>query len=211
MKIIPQSHEILQIPYDPCKQIEVAARTCYKSEAKITDTSAPAMATNLIESGHHAMIEHAVMTVRFITDRGVSHELLRHRIASYAQESSRYCNYSNKKFGNEITVINPVFWEEKTLQYNFWKISMESTEKNYFDLLRVGATPQEARSVLPTSLKTEIVMTCNMREWRHALNLRCSNKAHPQFSALMLPLLKELHEKVPVLFDDIYLKYFGTD
>ena len=208
MKIINQSHEILQFPEDACKQIETAARTCYKSEDKITDTSAPHMVEMLIKSGHHAMLEHVWMTVRFITDRGISHELVRHRIASFAQESTRYCNYSKNKFGNEITVIRPAFWEEDSKCYREWNIAMILAENHYMRLLRHGARPEEARGVLPINLKTEIVMTCNMREWRHMLKLRCSKTAHPSMRALMLPLLVELMDRVPILFNDIYYEVF---
>jgi len=208
MKIKEQSHEILQIPDSACKIIEQCARVCYKSEDKITDTSAAGMVKQLIESGHHSQLEHTYMTVKFITDRGVSHELVRHRLASYSQESSRYCNYSKNKFGNEITVIKPVFWDRNTVEYNFWKFSMERAEQDYFDLINVGAIAQEARSVLPNSLKTEIVMTCNIREWRHTLSLRCSKKAHPQMRALVSSLLVDLVNLMPILFNDIYVKAF---
>ena len=156
------------------------------------------------KSGHHAMLEHVWMTVRFITDRGISHELVRHRIASFAQESTRYCNYSKNKFGNEITVIRPAFWEEDSKCYREWNIAMILAENHYIRLLKHGARPEQARSVLPNSLKTEIVISANMREFRHILKLRCSKTAHPLMRALMLPLLVELVNKIPVLFEDIY-------
>ena len=154
--------------------------------------------TNPIEiSTHHDI------TIKFIVDRGVSHEIVRHRAASYCQESTRYCNYSKDKFGNEITVIKPCFWDEKSFEYIRWLQACKNCEEAYFSLLNSKATPQEARSVLPNSLKTEVVMTADIREWIHFLNLRTSDAAHPQIKEVAIPLLKELPEKIPVLSDDI--------
>lgn len=161
---------------------------------------------SLIKHGHEAMLEHEFITVRFICDRGVSHEIVRHRVASYAQESTRYCNYSKDKFGNEITVIRPCYFYEDTENYRIWKASCEAAEKAYFALLDSDASPQEARSVLPTSLKTEIVMTANLREWRHFFRLRTSEAAHPQMRELTIPLLRELKSRIPIIFDDIEVK-----
>jgi len=149
------------------------------------------------------MIEHFNISVQFICDRGVSHEIVRHRIASYAQESTRYCNYSQDKFGKEITVIKPCFWDEDSSRYYYWKESCEWTEEYYFKLLESGAQAQEARSVLPNSLKTEIVVTMNLREWRHFFKLRTAKVAHPQMQEVAIPLLEELKIKIPVIFDDI--------
>jgi thymidylate synthase (FAD) len=188
------------------KRIEQAGRVCYKSEDKIAADSAIKFAQNIIKRGHEAVLEHCSFTVKFIVDRGVSHEIVRHRVASYCQESTRYCNYSKDKFGNEITVIKPYFWEEGSNQFIEWKSAMKIAENHYFDLLAIGATPQEARSVLPNSLKTEVVMTANIREWRYFLKLRTSDAAHPQMREVTVPLLKELQEKIPVLFDDIEVK-----
>lgn len=209
MKAISPSYDILHIPEADfvLKQIELAARTCYKSEDRITHDSASALIKRIIDYGHHSVIEHVNITVRFVCDRGVTHELVRHRLASYSQESTRYANYSKEKFGREITVIKPSFWPEDSPEYLEWEAVMEQIEKSYMRLIQLGASPEQARSVLPTSLKTEIVMTCNIREWRHVLNLRCSKEAHPQMRELMVPLLYELHERLPVLFDDIYQKY----
>lgn len=189
------------------KQIELAGRTCYKSGDRITLDSAKSFVRRLLSAGHHSVIEHANITVRFICDRGVTHELVRHRLASYSQESTRYVNYSNGKFGSEITVIKPIFWPEGSTEYSEWLSAMHQVEKSYLRLIQLGATPEQARSVLPNSLKTEIVMTCNIREWRHVLNLRCSEVAHPQMREVMLPFLNELHEKIPEFFDDIYQKF----
>jgi thymidylate synthase (FAD) len=206
VRIIEPSYEILSLPDGAAlvKFIELVGRTCYKSEEKITDGSAPVFVTRLITSGHHSVIEHSSITVRFICDRGVSHELVRHRLASFSQESTRYANYSTDKFGNEIAVIRPLFWSEQSKEYKTWLEAMQHAEEAYLSLIKSGARPEEARSVLPNSLKTEIVVTCNLREWRHVLNLRSSAAAHPQMRQIMIPLLKELHDRVPVLFDDIY-------
>jgi len=136
--------------------------------------------------------------------------LVRHRLASYSQESTRYANYSKNKFGNEITVIRPCFWEETSPEFIEWKKAMETSEESYLKLISMGARPEQARSVLPNSLKTEVVMTCNLREIRHILALRCSNAAHPQIREVMRPLLKDLHGKIPVIFDDICQSIFGS-
>lgn len=188
------------------RKLEYIGRICYKSAEYITDESAEKFVRTLIRNGHEAMLEHAGMTVIFTVDRGVSHELVRHRLASFAQESTRYCNYSKDKFGNEITVIEPCFLEKDSLQYADWVGSMKECEYRYFALLEEGATPQEARAVLPNSLKTEVVMTANFREWRHFLKLRAAGvtgKPHPQMLEVAVPLLNELREKLPALFDDI--------
>lgn len=200
------SHEIIFMPDEKLalKHIELAGRTCYKSEDRITDNSSSSFVKKILEAGHHSVIEHMIITVRFICDRGVTHELVRHRLASYSQESTRYANYSKDKFGREITVIKPPFWPEDSPGYSEWLAAVKRAEKAYMKLIDLGASPEQARCVLPNSLKTEIVMTCNIREWRHVLNLRCSPTAHPQMREIMLPLLAEFHEKLPVFFDDIY-------
>jgi thymidylate synthase (FAD) len=205
MKIIKPYYQILSNidGAEILKKIEGAGRTCYKSEDKITENSAVKFAKMLIKSGHHSVIEHIFISVRFICDRGVTHELVRHRLASYSQESTRYANYSKDKFGNEIKVIEPLFWAKDSKEYSLWKEAMLNSEKYYMSLLENGAKPEQARSVLPNSLKTEIVMTCNLREWRHVFTLRCSKAAHPQMREIMIPLLKEFSEKIPVIFDDI--------
>ena len=187
-----------------CKAIEEAGRTCYKSEGKITGDSYIKFIEKILKIGHHSVLEHESIRVRFICDRGVTHEIVRHRLASYSQESTRYCNYSKEKFGNEITVIKPCFWSEDSIKYHLWEEGMSNAEKFYFDLItNHGAQPQEARSVLPNSLKTEIVMSCNIREWRHFFALRTSIKAHPQMREVAIPLFDMFKQKIPVLFDDI--------
>lgn len=204
MQIVNASYKILtpisQNGVDELHKIEQIGRLCYKSEDKMTETSAAKFVEALIKRGHEAMIEHSQLSVIFTVDRGVSHEMVRHRLASFAQESTRYCNYSKEKFGNEITVIRPCFWEEGSREYGMWLWAMEKCEAAYFDLLSKGATPQEARSVLPNSLKTEIAITTNYREWRQILRLRTAKDAHPQMREIMCALGDELQEKLPVIF-----------
>lgn len=209
MKVIPPSFDILFMPGgdELLKHIELAGRTCYKSEDRITGDSAQGFVRRIIKSGHHSVIEHGQLSVRFVCDRGVTHELVRHRLAAYSQESTRYANYAKDKFGNEITVIRPLFWEKGGPEYQRWFDAMLQAEKAYLELLEMGCKAQEARAVLPNSLKTEIVMTANLREWRHVIDLRSSAGAHPQIREIMLLLLQELHRRLPVLFDDLAGKY----
>lgn len=187
------------------KKIERAGRTCYKSEDNISPESARTFVAHIIKLGHESVLEHEKATVRIVCDRGVSHEIVRHRIASYSQESTRYCNYSKDKFCNQITFIEPCFWDPRDQheKYSAWKAAMESAECSYFKLISQGSTPQEARSVLPNSLKTEIVVTMNMREWRHFFRLRTSAAAHPQMIEIAKPMLVEFKSKIPIIFDDI--------
>ena len=211
MNIINASHEILFMPESAMilKHIELAGRTCYKSENAITEDSANTFVKMLLKSGHHSVIEHIAITVRFICDRGISHELVRHRIASFSQESTRYANYSKAKFGQEITVIKPCFWEENSPEYTIWKKAMQEAETNYMTLIQQGVRAEQARSVLPNSLKTEVIMTCNIREWRHVLQLRCDVAAHPQMREIMLPLLNELNSRLPALFNDLFDQFYS--
>lgn len=186
------------------QSIERYGRTCYKSEEAITDTSAKEFVKKIISNGHESVLEHEKVTVRIICDRGVSHEIVRHRIASYSQESTRYCNYSKDKFGNELTFIKPCFWsEDKNVKLKLWEQAMRSAEESYFALLQAGAKPEEARSVLPNSLKTEIVVTMNLREWRHFFRLRTSVRAHPQMREIASQMLRRFKEVLPIIFDDI--------
>ena len=189
------------------KRLEQCGRVCYKSEDKITEGSAEKFVAGIIKRGHEAVLEHCSFTVKFICDRGVSHEIVRHRVASYCQESTRYCNYSKEGFGSEITVIKPCFLHPYTDGFNLWEEGCLFAEQTYFNLLECGCSPQEARSVLPNSLKTEVVMTANIREWRHFLKLRCSPAAHPQMREVALILLDKLHSLIPVCFDDIWGEY----
>ena len=208
MKIISPGYEILT-PIDRAHiltAIETAARTCYKSEDKIGEGSAAKLVTRLVKLGHEAMLEHAGVTVKFICDRGVSHELVRHRIASYAQESQRYVNYTKEKFGQEITVIAPCFWGAGSPAYTAWETACHQAEQAYFTLVAQGAAPEEARTVLPNSTKTEIIVTMNMRAWRHFFQLRTAKAAHPQMRELTIPLLAEFAAQLPELFGDITTK-----
>ena len=206
MKIINAGYEIIT-PMNRdiiLKRIEEIGRVCYKSEDLITSDSASKFVNMLVKRGHEAMIEHCSISVKFICDRGVSHEIVRHRIASYAQESTRYCNYSKDKFDNEITVIKPCFIKScENIEDTFWYKSCKYSEISYFDMLDVGYTPQEARSVLPNSLKTEIVVTYNLREWRNFFKLRTASVAHPQMREITVPLLKEFKTYLPEIFGDI--------
>ena len=205
MKIIEPSFVFEDVirPDEIIAKIERAGRTCYKSEGRIAEGTAEKFIASIVKRGHESVLEPASVAVRLICDRGVTHEIVRHRIASYSQESTRYCNYSGDKFGNEITVIRPFFWNDDPEKFEIWKSAMLATEKAYNDLIAAGATAQEARSVLPNSLKTEIVMTMNIREWRHFLKLRTSPAAHPQMREVAIPLLREFQKLLPSLFSDI--------
>lgn len=191
------------------EKIEKVARTCYKSEGKIQEGSAAKMVASLIKSGHEAMLEHVSVTVKFVVDRGISHELVRHRLASFAQESTRYCNYSKDDFGSEITFIIPEYLDYKSAGWNTWKETMKACEDAYFKMLDFGLSPQQARAVLPNSLKTEVVMTANLREWRHFFKLRAlgtTGKPHPQMLEVTVPLLEDFKQMIPVVFDDLVVK-----
>lgn len=193
------------------RKLETIGRTCYKSEENITEESSSRFVRGLIKRGHEAMLEHVSISVKFVVDRGVSHELVRHRLASFAQESTRYCNYSKDKFGNELTFIEPCFWSDTYPSntwhlMNQWKLDMDRFEEKYMQMINMGAKPEEARSVLPNSLKTEIWVTTNLREWRHILNLRAAGttgKPHPQMVEVMMPLLMHFKKYLPDVFYDI--------
>ena len=210
MKVIEPSFTVLtdisEGGMKEIRSIEQAARTCYKSEFNSTDDEAKRFVRKIIERGHEAMLEHSQISVRFICDRGVSHELVRHRLCSFAQESTRYCNYSKDQFGSEITVIKPFFFNDKSEEYDIWYDSCMMAEQSYMDLLSLGVSAQEARTVLPNSLKTEVVMTANYREWRQIFRLRCAHDAHPQMREIMLSLLTYLNDKIPVIFEDIVVE-----
>ncbi len=207
MRIIEPSFEIMPVNGEEIlKNIERAGRTCYKSEDKITADSARKFVAGIVKSGHESVIEHEKITVRIICDRGVTHEIVRHRIASYSQESTRYCNYSADKFGNELTFIRPFYWNDAPEKMEVWTCHMKMTEEAYMQLIKLGASPQEARAILPNSLKTEIVVTMNLREWRHFFKVRCSPAAHPQMREVAIPILKKFQELVPVVFDDIQVE-----
>jgi thymidylate synthase (FAD) len=218
MKIIKQSWEFMEdYNYeDMLLFIERCGRVCYKSEDRITKGSAEKFLKEIIiPSKHHSVLEHKNISIKIITDRGVSHEWVRHRIAAYSQESTRYCNYSKDKFGNQLTFILPVwFYDEKPIdetvyltppspEYVEWFVAMEYAEKSYLKLLEYGQTPQQARTVLPNSLKTELVATHNIREWRHIFSLRAFKGAHPQMIELASDILNTFKTNFPVFFEDI--------
>lgn len=205
VKIVKPSYEILtQINGDEIlKLIELAGRTCYKSDNLITPDSAKNFVEKIAQRGHESVIEHYNITVRFICNRGFTHELVRHRLAAYSQESTRYCNYNKDKFGSEITVIKPFEINEDTKEYDLWKEAIQNAEKSYMAMIENGSKPENARGVLPIDIKTEIVITTNLREWKHIFKLRTSKAAHPSMRELMIPLLKEFKEKIPVIFDKI--------
>lgn len=194
--------------------IERVGRTCYKSEDKMTEFSAEAFVRGLIKRGHEAMIEHGSVTLRFINDRGVSHEEVRHRIASFGQESTRYCNYSTDKFNGEVTYIDiergmeldatvsKLPFEVKLAIIHEWMVACLDAERHYLRMLELGATPQIARSVLNNSTKTEICITMNFREWRHFIRLRNDPTAHPQMREVAQQVLDMLYEKYPVFFEE---------
>lgn len=205
MKIVKPSYEILT-PIDGeaiLRHIERCGRVCYKSGDKVKEGSAHRFIQSIIRNGHESVLEHYSITVYIVCDRGVMAELTRHRIASFSVESSRYCNYSKDKFGNEITVIEPCFWQDKPEMRDTWEAACTAAEAAYFCFLEHGAKPEEARSVLPMSLKTEVVMTANLREWRTVFSLRADKHAHPQMRQIMIPLLYEFADKIPAVFDDI--------
>lgn len=222
MKIIAASYSILsEIDGKKLiKNIERAGRTCYKSESNITDESAANFVKMLLDRGHESVIEHEKISVLFVCDRGVSHELVRHRIASFSQESTRYCNYSKDKYGNQLTFIQPNWISDKDIEllskineYTYpqldshnsfaWYAACKQAENAYLLLIKEGWKPEQARSVLPNSLKTEIVITANLREWRTIFKQRTAKAAHPQMRELMCPLLADLKILIPVIFDDI--------
>lgn len=224
MNILKPTYEILtpisENGIEELKFVEKVARTCYQSNDKITEDgeSAKKMVKMLLDNHHEAMIEHSQLSVMFTVDRGVSHELVRHRLASFAQESTRYCNYSKGKFGCEINVIdisNGILLDSKMKNMdaavieeiiNEWLLAMEDSEKHYLRMIELGATPQIARSVLTNSTKTCIIITANYREWRNIFSLRSPISAHPQMREVIIPLLKDVQTKLPVFFDDIEVK-----
>lgn len=210
MKVVKPSVELLY-PIDGeeiLRHIEAAARTCYKTEDKVTEDSYKGFIERLIKRKHGAMLEFGNLAVRVICDRGVTHEIVRHRLFSYAQESTRYCNYSKDKFGNELTFIKPCFWSgdgkfPEHVKYTIWQQAMLNAERDYLLAVEYGATPQEARAILPNSLKTEICISGNIREWIHFFELRTAPEAHPQMIEVAKMILELFKSQVPIVFDNI--------
>lgn len=205
MRVVEPYFQVLRFPprAEILALLEAAGRTCYKSESSSADGSAGPFVRRIVARGHESVIEHESATVKIVCDRGVSHELVRHRLASYSQESTRYANYNKQRLGAEITVVRPPFWPDDSDGYRTWEASMRAAESSYMDLINLGASPEQARCVLPNSLKTEVVMTCNLREWRHVFKLRCSTAAHPQMRQIMTPLLEEFMQRLPEVFEDL--------
>jgi thymidylate synthase (FAD) len=216
VRIIDQSHEIkLLVPFEAqLDLIESCGRVAYASENKITEGSSKQFVRMIVNKNHGAVLEHSMLSVVFTTDRGVSHELVRHRLASFTQESTRFCSYNKDKFAGQVTFIRPVWVSDRVLdrkkissteissQDLLWLTQMSKAEEAYLNLLELGWTAQQARSVLPNSLKTKIAVTANFREWRHILQLRAIEKAaHPQMRSLMIPLYNECRKMCPEVFD----------
>lgn len=200
MKIIRQSWQWLQKPKNPLEIIELAGRTCYKSENRITKGSAKKFTKMIVDLRHESVLEHSSASVRFITNRGVTHELVRHRLASFSQESTRYVKY------DDLVFIEPVWFQDKNYsksQKELWRQAMQQAEKNYQTAIQLGDKPEQAREMLPHSIKVEIVMTANLREWRHVFTERCSKRAHPQMRALMCDCLQGFAQEIPVVFEGV--------
>ena len=206
MKIVKPSF-VIETPQEwfpfATKHLEKACRTCYKSEDKICEGSDIAILKKIMKTNppHESVIEHFAVSVRFICDRGISHELVRHRLASFSQESTRYCNYSKTKFDGSIQIIHPeglTDAQRERREKHFWE-----TQKIYDQEIKEGVQAQLARGLLPTALKTELVMTANLREWKTIFKQRTAPMAHPQMRELMIPLLAQFKTLIPVIYDDI--------
>lgn len=216
MRLIHPSYEIRTDLQAALRQVEAAGRCCYKSEEKITETSADPFCRMLIARGHESVIEHASIQVKFTIDRGVSHELVRHRLCSFSQESTRYCDYAPGGKMAGITFVIPPWVDIETGEFTDrigaqqlspidweWYHAMLDAERVYNKLRNLGWKPEQARSVLPNSLKTEIVVTANLREWRHIFRLRTAKEAHPQMRQIMCPLRDRLAAELPAIFGDL--------
>ena len=204
MQIIDPKIEVEKIDgKEIMKRIERACRTCYRSEGKITEESYKTLLKNCITRGHESVLEHEKVTVRMVCDVGVYKDLTRHRVASFSIESTRYCNYGKEKFNNEIKFIKPCNMEEGTDVYKLWKDACENIEKNYIEMSKLGAAPDELRMILPHSTAAEVTMTANIREWKHILLLRTSNHTHPAIRQLLIPLLLYFKEIMPEIFEDV--------
>ena len=185
------------------KRIERACRTCYRSENLITEESYKTLLKNCLNRGHESILEHEKVSIRIICDIGVYKDLTRHRFASFSIESTRYCNYGKDKFDNEIKFIKPSHIEEGTNLYNTWKEGLENIEKSYLKMAELGALPDQLRMLLPHSTASEVNMTCNLREWKHVLSLRCTNHTHPAIRQLLIPLLLKFKEDMPEIFSNV--------
>jgi thymidylate synthase (FAD) len=200
VKIVRQSATLLQCTPEPCKLIEAAGRTCYKSECKITDDSAYEFVRMIVKRRHYSVIEHAVATFRIVTDRAIAQELTRHRLASYSMESTRYVSYGEDERGGELSFVAPSGMD--SWQYAQWLESCRIAEMQYMQLIEQGARPEQARSVLPLCAKCELVMTANFREWMHVLKLRCNTAAHPEIATLCKIIGEQLSGECPEVFGE---------
>ena len=203
MKIVEPWIEVEKIDgLQIMKKIERACRTCYRSEGNITEDSYKNLLKNCINRGHESVLEHEKVTIRMCCDIGVYKDLTRHRFASFSIESTRYCSYDKDKYGNEIKCINPSYIENKEV-YKEWKTCMEEIEKRYMKMKELGASTDMCRLILPHSTAAEVTMTADIREWKHILSLRTSNKAHPAIRQLLIPLLKYFQKEVPEIFENV--------
>jgi len=206
MRLIRPSFTILnenELGYDLLQRIEQVGRTCYKSESG-KDTSYK-FVSNLIKRGHESVLEHFSIGVKFIVDRAMSHELVRHRHTAISQESSRYCSYNQDRFDNQITFTYFSDYLDKSLRDEV-KAHLESVDVLYKKLKDKGVPNDFARRILPLGTKTELVITANLREWRHILSIRTNKDVDKMLRPLMLDLLETFKRLQPVIFDDIYDK-----
>lgn len=203
MKIIKNKVELINAPdyKTVLNTVELATRTCYKSEDKMGEGTAEKLIRGCIKRGHLSTIEHAFVTVRITADRAILNEMVRHRLCQYSQESTRYVNYDSDKYGREIKVIQPVQLTGDDIQV--WKEACTYAEYCYNKLVDAGVKPENARSVLPLCTASELVMTANMREWRHILSLRRGPGAHPDMREVADMIYEVLREKYPVFFEDL--------
>lgn len=214
--------------FDTVEQsMEDAARTCYKSKDKITEVSADKMVGSLLRRGHHAMLEFGYARAVLICNRGVTHELVRHRLASYAQESTRYCDYAAQEEGIEFII--PPELEDKMVPVELntadlslkitvdaplmliWAHAMDAAEMHYNLLRKRGVPAQIARGVLPIDVKTEIVISANLREWMHIFKMRCASTAHPHIRRLMRQALAEFAREIPAMFGPMAEEFLGGE
>jgi len=202
MQIVEPSATMLWMTPNAEKFIEQAGKTCYKSEDSITEDSSEKFIKRIIMSGHESVLEHCSASFRIVCARYTSHQIVRHRLFSYSQESQRYCNYSKDKFNNEVSFVKPIFQPYDKKKEIVWDACVEMAEKKYFQCLANGMTPQEARSVLPSSCKTEIVMTGNFRSWRHFLKLRCDSHAQSDIRYLANEIKYQLNKSAPSVFGE---------
>ena len=201
--------------YDPkkiLKNIERACRTCYRSEDLITEDSYIKLLKNCINRGHESILEHEKITVRIMCDVGFYKDITRHRAGTaFSIESTRYCNYSKDKFSNNIKFIDPIFITNKD-NYNIWKETMQIIEDNYIKMSENGAKPDELRMLLPHSTVAQVTMTCNIREWKHILELRCTKMVHPSIRQVLIPLLLKFKNDFPEIFENVpYDEEFPTE